>query len=103
MRVLSGSGTGGLAGGRQRPLGAGAPMHLRGADELAEEWVRPSGARPQFGMELPCYEERVVGQLDDLGEASVVGVAREHEPGLLEPLVVGGVHLPAMAVAFVDH
>ncbi len=76
-------------------------MHLRGADEVAEERVRARGPRSQLGVELPRDEERMVGQLDDLGEAPVVRVAREHEPGLLEPLVVGGVDLPAMTVTLV--
>ena len=58
----------GSAGGRQLALRLLAAIDLGGADEIAEQRMRPGGPRSQLGVELARDEERVVGQLDDLGQ-----------------------------------
>src|SRR5207302_8265022 len=42
-----------------------------GPHEIAEQRVRPAWARSKLRMELARDEPRVVGQLDDLDEATV--------------------------------
>src|SRR4051812_29304620 len=60
-------------------LGRGDPIRCalaraleRRADEAAEEWRGPCGPRLELRVELACDEPRVLGQLDDLDEASLL-------------------------------
>ena len=70
----------GLSRGRAGPLGAGSAAGPcgageGGADEVAEQRVRPGRARLQLGVELAGHEPGMVGQLDDLPQPPVRGQA----------------------------
>ena len=81
------------------PSGAGSRSWLRprarasaagGADELPEERLRPGGPALELGVELRRAEPGVVGQLDDLDQATVGRPAAEDEARLLELLAHRG-------------
>src|SRR4029453_17718534 len=91
-----------LARQRDRVLRPGGREDLRGADELAEQRVRPRRSRAELGVELTGHEERVTLELDDLDESAVRRQTREHETLARQRLVVRGVDLVPVAMAFVD-
>ena len=62
----------------------------RRADELAEERRRPRRPRLELRVELARDEPRVVGQLDDLDEPSLLERPGDDEPVLDELLAVAG-------------
>ena len=68
------------AGSRSRPGSPAAPgARGRGADELAEQRLRPRGPALELGVELRGAEPRVLGQLDDLDQALVGRVAADDQ------------------------
>src|SRR4029450_1646977 len=91
-----------LARQRDRVLRLCGREDLRGADELAEQRVRPRRSRAELGVELTGHEERVTLELDDLDESAVRRQTREHETLARQRLVVRGVDLVPVAMAFVD-
>src|SRR5437016_2063163 len=71
-------------------------MPHRGADELAEERMRPVGARTKLGMELRANHERVVAQLANLDQRAVGRDAARDQAALFEDRLVGVVELVAV-------
>src|SRR5207248_3181083 len=85
-----------VASGRGEPRpGEGALS--RGADEIAEQRCGPRRARLELRVELARDEPGVVGQLDDLDEASLLERPRHDEPRLDEPRPEMVVHLVTVA------
>src|SRR5689334_5700739 len=64
--------------------------------------MRFERTRFQFGMELHANEPGMIGILDDLRQHAVGRQAREAQAVLLEPILVGGVDLVAMAMPLRD-
>src|SRR5207247_8869669 len=62
--------------------------------------MRLERPRLQFGMELHPDEPRMVVIFDDFRQHPIRRQAGESEAMLLEPVLVGGIDLVAMAVAF---
>src|SRR5262245_26097207 len=78
--------------------------HLQGgADEVAEQRVRPVGPALELRVALRPDPVRVVAQLDELDEAAVRRDPAADEAGRLEAGPVVGVELVAVAVALADH
>src|SRR3954465_9314080 len=102
-REAAGSATGSARNGGGSFGGAPRALVGRRADERAEQRMRARRPRPQLRVELPGDEERVVGQLDDLGQPTLLRRAADHHPAGLQGLVVARIDLPAVAVALLDH
>src|SRR4249920_95323 len=58
----------------------GLPEPLAGIDEAPEEWMRLHRLRLELGVELTGQEVRVVGDLHDLHEPVIGGVAGHLHP-----------------------
>ena len=70
---------------RARHGAASAPRQREGgADQLAEQRVRPVGAALELGVGLRADPERVVGELDELDQPPVGRRAAAAQPGRLE-------------------
>ena len=104
-----------LTGGRRRrpasaeaasscrqPRALGVAAVERGADEVAEQRVRPVGPALELRVGLRGDPVRVIAQLDELDEALVGRRPAAHEAGRLEPGPVVRVELVAVAVALAD-
>src|SRR3989441_2533560 len=96
----------GCLGFFQQPRGT--KLHLvdpalqeRRPHEIAEQRVRTVRARAELRVELARDKPRVVGQLDDLDQASVGREPAEHHAPLAHHLTIFVVELEAMAVALV--
>src|SRR3954447_4400901 len=110
--VLARARRSGVAHGRLALLGADdgrlafglalAGLGERRTHELAEQRLRAQRPRLELGVILRRYEERMVGQLDDLDEALVRRGAGADKALMLEPATQVVVHLVAVAVALVD-
>src|SRR5579863_7473583 len=74
----------------------------RRLDEGLEQRMGLEGLRLQLRMELDANEPRMLGQLDDLGQDSIGGHAREAEAGRFQPFLVVDVDLIAVPVALAD-
>ena len=74
----------------------------RGGDEAGEERVRVVRLGLELGMELRADEERMIRQFDDFDEAFLGRDRGNHQPGFLQAVLIVGVELVAVAVAFVD-
>ena len=75
-------------------------LHHRRLNERREQRMRLERPRFQFGMELHPDEPGMILVFDDLRQHAVGRQAGESQPVLFEPVLVGGVDLVAVAVAF---
>ena len=78
------------------------PAFERGPDEVPEQRVGTVGTALELGVELARDEPRVIGQLDDLHQLAVRGLARAHQTCIFEAGTEARVDLVTVAVAFVD-
>src|SRR5262245_5114323 len=90
----------------RRPAGGGSAgglaVPLAGIDEGAEEGVRLHRLALELRVELAGQEVGMVGDLDDLDEALVGGLAGHLEAAPLEVVHVLAVHLVPVPVALAD-
>ncbi len=73
----------------------------RSAHEIGEERVRPHGLRAELRMELHAHEPGMARESTISGSFRRA-TCREAQARRLQPLLVGGVHLVAVAVALAD-
>src|SRR3954447_25172377 len=87
--------------GRGRPEKLDQPaLRHRGLDKRREQGMRFERARFQLGMELDPNEPGMVLVFDDLRQHAIGRQAEEAKAVLFEPVLVGGVDLVAVAMAF---